>query len=281
MRDSGVWSRTAVVAVLTSVTGLIPAAGQEFEVVAWNLRSGEADPQRNVALFEELPFSGVEILALSEVSDSTEAQRYRDALEAATGRSLGIEVGTTGCEDRLALLWDQGAFDLKTRFQIDEVQPPSGCQRTPLAGILEHRVTKQQVIVVVNHFARDTSKRLDQARGTNDWARGEALPIITIGDFNLDWDGKSGAHHESFEAIIRDGVLEWLAPKEVLPSQCSRGMFGGCKFQGMLDFAFVGGPAQLWTTKTEILVRPGDFPPRSNETDHRPLKLTLTIPSSP
>jgi hypothetical protein len=125
-----------------------------------------------------------------------------------------------------------------------------------------------------------------QAQFLNSWARTNTLPIIATGDFNFDIDvdrGDFGDRDAGYDAMIADGVFEWLRPRQLVKTHADD------QFNTVLDFVFVANEERLresgWTATGRILEREGDvvatmvdFDDTSRDTDHRPVGALFAIP---
>ena len=131
---------------------------------------------------------------------------------------------------------------------------------------------------MVNHLARGNAElRKMQAIGLREWARDQDAPLVSIGDFNMDFDFRTERGNDAFPEMIRDSIWTWVRPKELVDTNwADRGKDGVDDYpDSMLDFAFVAGPAKTWTPECVVVVRPSDFPDDDKTSDHRPIRLTL------
>jgi hypothetical protein len=114
------------------------------------------------------------------------------------------------------------------------------------------------------------------------WARDQTLPVVALGDYNLDYvfDEKNG--NEAFRLILKDNIWKWVQPTEWIDTNWfdnPERPDGKDDYPGsMLDFAFVAGPAKTWEMKCNILVQPDDFPDDEKRSDHRPFELLINNP---
>ncbi len=145
---------------------------------------------------------------------------------------------------------------------------------------------EQDAIMVTNRLA-STIDRLappgslhkrslghNQARELNTWARLQELPIITIGDFNFDWNFIGDHSRDNgYDLLTKDDVFAWVRPDILTPTQCHE------TFKSVLDFAFVAGEAKQWPREAEILERQPDYCPDTDQkADHRPIRLVISVP---
>ena len=106
----------------------------------------------------------------------------------------------------------------------------------------------------------------------------QALPTITAGDFNMDFEFATQRGNDAFTEMLRDNVWQWVRPEELIDTNWSDPDGDGMdNFPGsMLDFAFVAGRAKDWQPASNMIVRDGDFPDDETTSDHRPIELLLT-----
>ena len=157
------------------------AVHEPFSILAWNIEIGGSE----VATIKE-QLKGLEpfdILALSEVPKKS-ASEFTDRW----GKDSAI-VGEKGGEACLLLAWDATKFDKVkveelTKFEDQEFAP--GIQAAPLIAQLQHKQSKQDLIVVMNHLARGSAElRKRQALILVEWAKKQTLPIIAVGGYNF------------------------------------------------------------------------------------------------
>lgn len=150
-----------------------------------------------------------------------------------------------------------------------------GNVRAPLVLHLKEKDSGQELLFMVNHLYRsDADARHSQAQLLNDWAAQQTLPVVTVGDFNFDWDVQTGQHDKGYDLMVADGRYEWVKPETLVTTQCSG---WPCAFESVLDFVFVAGPAKNWLASSDIVVADGDFPDDETTSDHRPVRVTLNL----
>lgn len=245
-------------------------------VIGFNVESGGSDAQV-VADEVVADMPGEALWGFAEVEDTDAAEALVGAAaDAGSDQQFDYVLGTTGWTDRLVLAWDDAVFSLEDSEELDEINV-GGTARAPLVGRMRLRATDQELLVVVNHLWRtDEPKRHEQAELLNSWGRDQALPVLMVGDFNLDWDVESGRHDEGYDSLVDGGVFEWVRPEPLLSTQCSG------FYDSVLDFVFVGGDARSWTAESDIL-RPDDSycsnSQRDTFSDHRPVRARFEIPA--
>lgn len=249
-----------------------PAGAQSLDVIAFNVESGDADPAEIARSLKRLP--PAHLWGFSEVEDESWARTFDDALSAAAGRTFERVLGTTGGKDRLLIVYDATHLVLVQHDELHDLNI-GGNVRAPLVGHFRFRNGGEEFLFVVNHLYRGSaSRRHEQARQLNAWAAAQALPVITGGDFNFDWDLPDGdtRHDLGFDELTRDGVFEWARPATLVKTQCSE------QFNSVLDFIFVAGGAQQWNGRSEILFASADYcPDDERKSDHRPVRAQFAV----
>ncbi len=261
----GVETASGPVAPVIPNTSVTPAG---ISILAWNIESGGSNTETILLQLQSMP--PFNVLALSEVP-ATDASRLADYF----GMQSGL-AGTSNGDDCLVLAWSS-RFRLvagrdATQGHVQEFAP--GWHSKPLAVHLQDSFTGRDFIVVNNHLARsDAILRSRQAELLVNWARDENLPIIAVGDYNMDYDFPTAKGNEAFAAMLTDGVYKWIKPKEFIDTNwADRNGDGVDDYpDSMLDFVFVAGPAMDWDVTAEVIVRAGDFPDDETTSDHRPV----------
>lgn len=277
MVRQGVGTAMAIAAGLLFAVEL-SAEEIQLRVVGWNVESGDSSPAtiaQRIANEE-----AVDIWGLSEVPDADTARQYETAAEVGENADFQTIVGTTGDRDRLVVLYN--ANRLK-RIAVEELHSMNigGRVRAPLVVTFEGRTTGKRFLFMVNHLYRSrATRRHEQARKLNQWARNQPLPVIAVGDYNFDWHYQSGDRDRDrgYDLLTEGGVFTWVRPDRLIPTNASG-------HQSVLDFVFVCGDAAGWTFESTILEEEGDFPDDDRKSDHRPVdaifRLETTSPEPP
>ena len=254
---------------LTGCGGDGSGPGHSLKVIAWNVESDGADPQTVARRIRD--FQGCDIWGLSEVKDGGAASLFEDAAEDGEGADFEGVLGSTGISDRLQAIYDAERFEEIEHYELHEINP-GGRVRSPLVVRLFDTESRQEFLFVVNHFYRTSDVgRHEQSRLLNEWARGQSLPILAVGDYNFDWDVVRGDedHDAGYDLLTADGVFSWVRPEAPLvPTQYS-------EHASVLDFIFVAGGFLGWEAVATIVVQPGDFPDDVTTSDHRPVMAVL------
>lgn len=244
-----------------------------IEILLWNTESENSDPAVIAGQLKELCPSTT-IAGLSEV-DPSAFELYRLAL----GPDFRSINGTSGNMDRLQLIYDARRLELlddSEPTRLGDIEVNSGRHRSPLIALFHDRTTGEEFHVMVVHQARGNEEmRNQQARGIREWARNLAGPAILVGDWNYDWDFPTEKGNQSFDELVRDNILVWVRPKELIDSNWFDGNGDGQDDypDNLLDGAFVSGAAREWNAEIAVIVREGDFPDDESTADHRPLRL--------
>lgn len=242
------------------------ASAQTLTIAGFNVESGAASPQ--VIANQIGPLQDIDLWGFSEVRNANDGLIL--AQGAADGESGNFEsiLGSTGGEDRLLIVYNSDRLELIESGEINELNL-GGNVRAPLWARFQVEPSGPELIFMVNHLYRSNNERRHaQARGLNEWARSQTLPVIATGDYNFDWHFQTGDtnHDNGYDLMTADGVFTWVRPPAPLvPTNCS-------SHKSVLDFFFVSGPAQQWQAESEILFPQSSYCPDSSTTsDHRPV----------
>jgi hypothetical protein len=123
-------------------------------------------------------------------------------------------LGTTGGGDRLLIIYNQERFDLVRSFERMDINL-GGNVRAPQVAHFRLKPAGPELLFMVNHLYRtNTERRHEQARFLNTSAHQQTLPVLAVGDGNLDWDVQTGdtVHDQGDDLLTADGVLTWVRP---------------------------------------------------------------------
>lgn len=220
----------AVAALTVLFASFHPLNAQDvrLRVVGWNLESGDSDPNelaRRIANEDS-----VDIWGLSEVESARVARRMEQAAEDGENANFETIVGTTGGPDRLCIIYDTERLNLE-RFEELSLINIGGRVRAPLVAYFSGKTTGIPFAFMVNHLYRgDAAGRHTQATLLNEWAKQQSLPVITVGDFNIDWHFQTGDvdHDRSYDNLIKKMASSLgfdpqrsCPPTHPITSQCS------------------------------------------------------------
>lgn len=251
----------------------VPEDAQPFTLATWNVNMIDADQAtiaEQLAAFEE-----VDLWVLQEAGGRRSGEVFAQAAGVGEPGTFAWVRGTTGSDIPLMTLYDADRFELLEWEELHEVNF-TGTVRAPLVLHLYDKVTGVEFLLVNNHLYRTQEDDRDrQATLLNQWAQRQTLPLISGGDFNFDYDVPDGpsASDRGFDNLTANDVWNWVEPETLVPTQCSKTL--PCRYDEILDFIFVGGPAQEWSAVSRIVVRPGDFPDTNMHSDHRPVMATI------
>jgi len=254
-------------------------AADDFVLVSWNVEgNGVADPD---TVAQRMSTMDVDLWGLCEVRSTGWSSTFETVLDQVAGRDYEPILGTTrGNKLRLLILYDSAVFDLISTSEISwsgrDWYSSSMSPRFPLVAQLKHRDSGKEFLFVVNHLYRGSgvdSRRLDQAFALSEWAKTQTLPVISVGDFNFDWDLDSNQASENylkgFGHMTSGSVFSWVVPRNLVKTHDSY-------YNSILDFVFIANAAGQFTATSEVIVAAGDFPDSSSTPDHRPVKATIT-----
>lgn len=248
---------------------------QEIRILAWNIESGGSDPSVIQQQLRASDMPEFDILALSEVPQVDAIDFAYENWDRYNGKW-----GTTGGNDTLVLSWSK-RFEL---IRIDELKEYEGVEiapgnhRAPLYVHLRETATDREFIVMNNHLARSNADlRTQQASALVEWARDQTLPVIAVGDYNMDYDFPTEKGNDAFAAMLHDGIFKWIQPEKFVDTNwADRDGDGLDNYpHSMLDFTFVAGPAMNWNVTSRVVVRKGDFPDDDKTSDHRPVLTVI------
>lgn len=242
------------------------AAPGPFTVGAWNVGLNDAE----AAVIEQMlaDFQGVDLWGLAEVTGSVAAPGLERAAESGEGADFASVLGLSGDGQQLLALYDATRFTLLRSEELHAINT-TGNARAPLVLHLRERRSGLEFLFMVNHLYRSRDdERLLQAQLLAQWAAGQSLPVIAVGDYNFDWAAAGGErnHDAAYDALTADGAWQWVRPPQLVTTQCSG---WPCAYASVLDFIFTAGPAQGWPAAGAIAVVPGDFPDDATRSDHR------------
>jgi endonuclease/exonuclease/phosphatase family metal-dependent hydrolase len=240
---------------------------------SWNVESEGSDPK---IIGEQLTeMNDYDVYALTEVLPGS-FELYRKSV----GEKYRYAFSKSGNNDRMMIVYDNERFELLREFNLDEINV-QGRYRAPLVAHLKERLAGTEFLVMVNHLARGKAEiRQEQAAKLVEWARDQTLPVVALGDYNLDYVFEDENGNDAFKIMMRDNVWKWVKPIEWIDTNWyddPREPDGLDDYPGsMLDFAFVAGPAKEWTVSCKIIVRDGDFPDDETTSDHRPYEVFIS-----
>lgn len=244
----GLRHRATAVAVLVSAALAVSAANaaeDAVSVVAFNV---ESDGSSDFVIGEQLAAShDIDLWILTEVWDHKWPGRLAEAAGRADGMPYERVLGSTGRENRILLLYRPDRLRLIETAELTDM-PHGKREAAPLSARFEGPGGDPFEVVAV-HFSKNDKRRVEQAQALNAWAAGRDRPALAAGTFFFDLPlGDPPGSVEAFAAMTAGDHWRWLAPDELVPTQCGRG-------ERLDDFVFVSGAAEGWTAGSEIMFR--------------------------
>jgi endonuclease/exonuclease/phosphatase family metal-dependent hydrolase len=277
----------------------LSAAARPLEAMFWNLESPGHDVHagdKKTADLDflcrriEADFAGADVVGFAEVEPDW-GPALESALEKSSGADFELHLSETGGHDRLALAWRRDRFRCAEVGPIDSIGGPFvvGSKRLRFRPSLYARLQTEKgspLVLVVNHFARSQpatgpGARRQQAHVLRHWLQQIQDPVLCLGDFNFDYHIREGDRdHAGYSVLTQDDLFHWVRyPDPLVPTQgeCQDGK-PASRFESILDFIFTANSAQQWPARGEVLTRPDDFCPESENSDHRPVRARFEAP---
>jgi hypothetical protein len=245
---------------------------QSMRMVGYNVESGDAQPATISSYIEAV--QGEVLWGLSEVESNNWVLDFAEAADDG-GQLFVSSRGSTTWDDKLALLSDDTALELIAYEELHDINI-GGNVRSPLVGTFRVRGSETQFKFMVNHLYRSNANaRHIQASLLNEWVAEQTLPVVTIGDFNFDWDVDNGEvdHDAGFDFLTDNDAWRWVRPETLIKTQCSP------FYNGVLDFVFTANGAQDWLADGDILHRDLTYcDDDAFRPDHRPVDALFEVP---
>lgn len=301
----------AIASLFSCLILTAPVLADEFRILAWNVESNRPDSppvsdatviSSELADMLSKPETAAQIVALTEV-EPKEFEIYRAAAAKGFGKQVDFVTSATGGfreSDSMMLLVDATRFEIDTTLELhrfggirgnfNNAEDPNAPEygryraRSPLAVRIIDKTNDKPFWVIVNHLARGEAElRTDQARMLAKWAEKIGEPAISAGDHNFDFDFKTQKGNPGFDAMISGEVWSWVKPDPLIDSNWSDDRRITDRRvdrypDSILDFIFVANEAKSWNPKSNVVVRPGDFPDNDKTSDHRPILGVFQIP---
>lgn len=232
----------------------------------------------------------VDLWGFSEVRNENSLKAFEaGAEESSTGPdTYDYILGSSGGSDRLGIVYNKQRLELEKVFELHRLREGSNNQRAALVARFKGKVTGQRFLFMVNHLARKNWRlRERQAEMLNKFVDDEELPVIAVGDYNMDLEIPGGFTNPSdrgaaYDKMVKDGKWRYIRPGNAVKTQKSD------DYDSILDFVFVANPPEHWTAASNILNRAGDDVATehdfdeaepSQESDHRPVSAVFTLSS--
>ena len=292
------------------VTALGSASAEDFRILSWNVESNRpgqpqvSDPATIATQIKEMAQTDAtrfSILVLSEVEPST-FDAFKSAAADGLGRSVDIVTsasGGFGDTDSLMVAVDTTRFEIRDAFELHRYagivgnfnndasasDPGALRARSPLAVKLANKTTLASFWLIANHLARgEADLRTEQAKMLRKWAEDSTEPVLAAGDFNFDFEFATQKGNAGYDAMVDGNVWTWLKPDPLIDSNWADDRRITDRRvdrypDSILDFVFVANGAKEWHGKSNVVVRPGDFPDSDKTSDHRPLITSFSVPT--
>ncbi|NJL82491.1 MAG: hypothetical protein HC890_05155 [Chloroflexaceae bacterium] len=250
--------------------------GQNLSAIAFNVESDDVEDTDPIKVAQDIRrIPAADVWGLSEVANEDAANIFTGAV----GEDYGSILGTTGSNDKLQIIYNKERLALIRSEELDEVEGT----RKPLVAQFKLQPEGLEFLFTVNHFnRRNEDLRNAQAEELRQWAARQSLPVLAVGDFNLDFDPIRKKGNAAFDIFLKDDVLEWIQPPCIVTNSCpSTGTQCNPNFNSILDFVFVAGEAKKWgATSSVLFIDDSDYCRREKEgfSDHRPVSATFQLP---
>lgn len=276
----------------------LAAPARPLEAMFWNLESpghGNHEGEKKTADLDflcqriEADFGQADLVGFAEVEPEW-GPALEAALERASGADFEVHISASGGHDRLAMGWRTERFSSLEIGQVESIAGPLmvAGQQLRFRPSLYARLHSQQgpLTLVVNHFARSQpatgpTARRQQSNLLRQWLQHIQDPVICLGDFNFDYHIREGDRDNAgFSVLTQGDIFQWVRYPDPLPptqGECKDGK-PYSKFESVLDFIFTANAARKWPAQSQVLTRPDDFCPESENSDHRPVRARFEIP---
>jgi endonuclease/exonuclease/phosphatase family metal-dependent hydrolase len=253
-----------------------------YRILHWNVESGGNDS--SIVADQLVEMGDYDVIGLSEVETPV---AYEEALSKKWPGRYEYIRGLSGAnetreDDHLWLAFSKEKFSLIESKEMKEVSGfifDDGHHRVPLYVKLKDLANSQEVVFLMNHLARGNKDfRQEQASTLREWARTKSIPIIAIGDYNLDFEFATEKGNKAFDEFMKDNVWLWVRPEPLVDTNWSDRDGDGVDnyIDSLLDFSFLSGAAKTWKASSRVIVRENDFPDTEKTSDHRPVELILS-----
>lgn len=249
-----------------------PGQSKNYSILYWNIEFSDIDP---VSVSNQL--IGLGRYDLVALSGTTKSMVYEQAMARNWPNRFGFIHGMTKKNDSSVVFYDKKRFNLVESSEVAAVASVNESQHAPFCVRLNEYLGAQDLAVVMNTIASgDMDFQENQAAALREWARGQSMPLIALGQCDFDYERQAQRGNACFHAFIRDGVWEWVKPVEL---SVAKGHGKKKGIEGYFDigqeFSFVGGAARDWSAEFRPAVRWRDFSGDKKTGEHRPVELNL------
>ncbi|WP_413166192.1 endonuclease/exonuclease/phosphatase family protein [Capilliphycus salinus ALCB114379] len=264
--------------IFVAIAPAFPASAEHLSIISYNVESDDledTDPRLVAQEMEDI--AGADLWGLSEVADRAAADIFTRAV-AFPGSDFESIFGTTGTLDKLQIIYNQNKLELQDSEELDNI----GGSRSPLVARFKFLPTGQEFLFTVNHFNRGSeTKRNQQAENLRNWAQGQSLPVIAVGDYNFDFDLETKKGNRAFDIFLQKDVMTWIKPNCLKTNSCPpTGTQCDPNYSSILDYVFVSQLAKNWPCESDVLFvqKPVCQQEKQGFSDHYPLTANFSIP---
>jgi endonuclease/exonuclease/phosphatase family metal-dependent hydrolase len=265
-------------ALMIFVNGWFLSA-EELTVLTWNVESGGSDP---AVIGRQLSSLGrFDIIALQEVSDQ-DAEAYLSGLP--LNYDYLISESGSRSNDHLMIIYNSGSLTLNGAAELDSYNgitiTPTNHKRSPMIAEFVQNSTGAPFMIITVHLDRSNGEhRALQTFILREWVIRRDIPAIILGDFNFDYNFlEDDPGNPSFKIFTYQDRIRWLKPEKLFDTNYSETAGQETYPDSVLDFIFLWNMPDDNGSRSDIIVRPGDFPDTERTSDHRPVSGSITLP---
>jgi hypothetical protein len=257
--------------IASTLTGI---RAEEVKVLSWNIEIGGSDPAVIQSQLETMRGT-FDILALSEVPED-ELKRFGSFFQ-----SDSFIAGRSGDNACLLIAWNGDKLEMvdhQELLQWNNIQLAQNSLNPPLVSTFKVKGTDRAFQLVNNHFIRGSAQRRNQqAEAMVGWAEKQTIPVVAVGDYNMDYDFPTEKGNAAFDIMLKGNVFQWVKPTKLIDTNwADRDKDGMDDYpDSMLSFTFTAH--YKWKCSVNVIVRDGDFPDDKTTSDHRPTLTTIEI----
>jgi len=254
-------------------------SADDLSVLTWNVESGGSNPLLIGTQLERL--GRFDIIALQEVSDQ-DLESY--TAELPVSYKYIISKSGSSSNDHLMIIYNSVALTLSGFRELDAYAgitiTPHNYKRSPLIAEFFHGETGETFLFVTVHLDRsDEEHRSLQSFVLREWVSDQRIPVILAGDFNFDYNFlEENPGNPSFKIFTYQDSIRWLKPEKLIDTNYSETAGQETYPDSVLDFIFFANISDPGTSRSEIIVTPGDFPDNQCTSDHRPVTGIIDLP---
>jgi endonuclease/exonuclease/phosphatase family metal-dependent hydrolase len=182
------------------------------------------------------------------------------------------------------IIYNSASLELSGAMELDSYAgitiTPHNYKRSPFAAEFIHEESGETFLFVTVHFDRSNEEhRSLQAFILREWIKDRQLPVILAGDFNFDYNFlEENPGNPSYKIFTFGDAVRWLRPEKLMDTNYSETAGQETYPDSILDFIFLANLPHDGTSRSEIIVTPGDFPDNQCTSDHRPVRGIIDLP---